>query len=115
VEWLLQKQHAETAVRHVRGVRGVFNHIEVSRQTMQRDVRRRIVQALHRSADVDARRVAVAVHDDTVTLTGTVGSWAQRDAAERAAGSAPGIRDVQNQIVVEPPEPHELEPPDELC
>jgi osmotically-inducible protein OsmY len=115
VEWLLQKQHAETAVRQVRGVRGVFNHIEVSRLTMQREVRRRIVQALHRSADLDARRVAVAVHDDTVTRTGTVGSWAQRDAAERAAGSAPGIRDVQNQIIVEPPEPREFEPPDELC
>jgi len=57
----------------------------------------------------------VTLHDDTVTLTGTVGSWAQREAAERAAGSAPGIREVQNRIIVEPPEPHELEPPDEIC
>ena len=39
----------------------------------------------------------------------------QRDAAERAAGSAPGITRVDNEIVVAPPEPREFEPPDEIC
>jgi osmotically-inducible protein OsmY len=57
----------------------------------------------------------VSVKDDTVTLTGTVSSWMQHDVVERAAGSAPGITRVDNRIVVEPEEPHELEPPDEMC
>ncbi len=30
VEWLYQKESAERAVRHIRGVRGVLNHITVS-------------------------------------------------------------------------------------
>ena len=116
VEWLVQKEHAEEVVRHIRGVRGVLNHIDVSPKTTERDVRRRIVQALHRNADVDARHIDVAVgDDDVVILTGTVGSWSQRDAAERAAGSAPGLRNVDNRIIVEPSEPYELEPPDEIC
>jgi len=116
VEWLVQKEHAEEVVRHIRGVRGVLNHIDVSPKTTERDVRRRIVQALHRNADVDARHIDVAVgDDDVVILTGTVGSWSQRDAAERAAGSAPGIWNVDNRIIVEPSEPYELEPPDEIC
>jgi osmotically-inducible protein OsmY len=116
VEWLVQKEHAEETMRHIRGVRGVLNHIDVSPKTTQRDVRRRIVQALHRHVDLDARHIDVAIDDDdAVTLTGTVGSWSQRDAAERAAGSAPGIRRVDNRIVVQPSEPYELEPPDEIC
>jgi osmotically-inducible protein OsmY len=116
VEWLVQGNHAEETVRHIRGVRGVLNHIEVSPKTTLRDVRRRIMQALHRNADVDAHHIDVAIgDDDAVILTGTVGSWAQRDAAERAAGSAPGIRRVDNRMVVMPAEPFELEPPDEMC
>jgi osmotically-inducible protein OsmY len=115
VDWLHQKDVAEIAVRHVGGVRGVLNHIEVKPRTMQRDVRRRIVQSLHRNADLDARHIDVAVTGDVVTLTGTVGSWSQREAAERGAGSAPGIRTVDNQIRVVPAESHEFEPPDEIC
>jgi osmotically-inducible protein OsmY len=115
VEWLLQKEQAEKAVRHVPGVLGVLNHIDVAPQTTLRDVRRRIMQALHRNADLDARHIDVTVGDDSVRLTGTVGSWLQRDAADRAAGSAPGIRRVDNQIIVVPPDPHEFEAPDEIC
>jgi osmotically-inducible protein OsmY len=116
VEWLMQGEHAEETLRHIPGVRGVLNHIEVSPKTTRRDVRRRIMQALHRNADVDARHIDAAIgDDDTVILTGTMGSWAQRDAAERAAGSAPGIRRVDNRIIVTPSEPYELEPPDEIC
>jgi osmotically-inducible protein OsmY len=114
VDWLHQKEQAEAIARHVGGVRDVINYIEVTPRTVQRDVRHRIVQSLHRNADLDARRVEVAVTDDVVTLTGTVGSWSQRDAAERGAGSAPGVRRVDNRIVVVPEEPHELEPPDDI-
>jgi hypothetical protein len=32
-----------------------------------------------------------------------------------AAGSAPGITRIDNQIVVVPAEPYEREPPDEIC
>ena len=115
VEWLHQKEQAEVSVRHIGGVRGVLNHIEVTPKTAQRDIRRRIVQSLHRNADLDARHIDVTVTGDVVTLTGTVGSWSQRDAAERGAGSAPGIRGLDNQIRVVPPEPHEFELPDEVC
>jgi osmotically-inducible protein OsmY len=116
VEWLVQREHAEETARHIHGVRGVINHIEVAPKTTLRDIRRRIMQALHRNADVDARHIDVAIgDDDAVILTGTVGSWAQRDAAERATGSAPGIRRVDNRIIVTPSEPYELEPPDEIC
>ena len=38
----------------------------------------------------------------TATLAGAVDSWMQRDAAERAAASAPGVVYVDNQLEVRP-------------
>jgi osmotically-inducible protein OsmY len=102
VEWLTQKQSAGAAVQHVPGVRGVVNYIEVAPKPAFRDVHRRIVASLHRNADVDARNLRVQVAGEVVTLTGTVGSWLQREAAERGAASAPGIRRVDNRILVVP-------------
>jgi osmotically-inducible protein OsmY len=102
VHWIYQKQHAERAVRHVRGVRGVFNHVLVTPPATAGDVRQRIVKALQDDADVDARHVTVTVSANTAKLNGTVSSWLQRESAERAAASAPGITHVDNQIRVEP-------------
>lgn len=104
VSWLFQRTAAEHAVRHVRGVLSVVNHIEVALSSVERDVRHRIVEALHRNADIDARHVVVTVDGNVARLTGRVGSWLQRESAERAAGSAPGITRVDDQIVVMPPE-----------
>lgn len=108
--WLYQARDAEKAVRHIKGVRGVFNHIEVAGGAVGRDVRHRIVQAFHRNADLDARHVAINVDGGVATLTGSVTTWQQRETAERAAASAPGITRVHNEILVEP-----TETVDEIC
>jgi osmotically-inducible protein OsmY len=113
VDWLFQTRDAEKAVRHIRGVRSVLNHITVAPRAVERDVRHRIMQALHRNANIDARHIAVTVSGDRATLTGNVGSWLQRESAERAAADAPGIAHVENRIVVEPV-PFEAIP-DEMC
>jgi osmotically-inducible protein OsmY len=116
VEWLIKKEQAEEAVKHVRGLVAVRNHITVKPRFAEREVLRRIVRALHHDAALDAGRIHVTVNGNVVTLTGEVAAWVQRDAAERAAGNAPGIVRVDNQILVVPAEgTHELEPPDEMC
>jgi osmotically-inducible protein OsmY len=102
VAWLFQKTHAEQIVRHIRGVRGVFNHLAVAPRAVVRDVHHRINAALHRNANLDAKRIAVSVSGETATLTGTVSTWLERDSAERATADAPGIATVLNRIVVEP-------------
>lgn len=40
--------------------------------------------------------------DGRVTLTGSVHSWAERQAAVTAAGSTPGVRSVVDHLRVEP-------------
>lgn len=102
VYWLFQKQAAERVVRHVRGVRHIFNHITVAPQAAVRDVQRHIATALHRNADLDANRITATVSGTTATLSGTVGTFLQRESAERAAAQAPGIAHVDNRITVEP-------------
>ena len=112
VNWLFQKREAEKAIHHIHGVRGVLNHIAVAPQTAKWDVRQRIVQPLRWNADTDTHRIAVNVSGGRATLTGTVGTWLQRDAVERAAVDAPGVTEVDNRLVVESPHVH---PPDEIC
>ena len=114
VDWFTQKEAAAAVIQYVAGVRGVVNYIEVAPGPAFRDVHRHIVAALHRNADIDAMNVRVDVEGDVVHLTGMVTSWLQREAAERGAASAPGIRRVDNRIVVLPPTIDDVED-DEIC
>jgi osmotically-inducible protein OsmY len=115
VEWLYQKEIAEKAVRHIRGVRGVMNHVTVTPKSVARDVRHRIVKTLHQNADVDARQITVTVSGSTVTLSGTVGTWLQRESAEHAAANAPGVAHVDNRIVVQSFHDSKVDEWDEMC
>jgi osmotically-inducible protein OsmY len=102
VEWMFQKADAERAVKYLRGVRGVFNQIELRPRISPKDVQKRITEALHRSADVDARRIQVETIGSRVLLTGNVRSWHEKDQAARAAWAAPGVVSVDNRISVIP-------------
>ena len=53
-----------------------------------------------RNVELDAKGISVTTRDDTVTLTGTVRSCAERDDASRAAWNAPGVRFVNDELVV---------------
>lgn len=114
VSTLFQRAAAATAVRSIRGVKGIVNRITVKPGPAAEDVRGPIVRALRRDADVDASSIDVSVSGSRVTLAGRVRSWHERESAERAAMHAPGITRVDNRIeVVWPEEPQEVE--DEIC
>lgn len=104
VEWEFQKRAAERAVRRLSGVRGATNLIEVRPRVTPspQEVKRRIEDALVRSAETDSERVTVDTDDGKVVLVGTVRSWSEREEAERVAWSAPGATSVDNRITVNP-------------
>jgi osmotically-inducible protein OsmY len=103
VEWNYQRQRAESAVRRLRGVKGVTNLISLQPRVPPIEIKQKIEEAFRRSAEVDAARITVTADGGTVTLSGTVRSWAERQEAERTAWATPGVIRVENRIVVSPP------------
>jgi osmotically-inducible protein OsmY len=101
-EWQYQRNTADTAVRHVKGVRGVSNAIVVRPHAEPIEIRKKIQDAFRRNAHVDANRITVETHGSEVILEGTVRSWIEREEAERVAWSAPGVTRVEDRIVVAP-------------
>jgi osmotically-inducible protein OsmY len=102
VEWQYQKSTAESAVRKVKGAKGVTNVISVRPKVEAADLQRKILEAFKRNAEVDANRITVETHGSEVILGGTVRSWIEREEAERVAWSAPGVTRVEDRIVVSP-------------
>ncbi len=102
VGWMFEKIAAERAVKYLRGVRGVSNEIVVKPRVSPKDVQKRITEALHRHADVDARRIQVEVEGGQVILNGNVRSWTERGEAVRAAWATPGVGVVDSRIKVVP-------------
>ncbi len=102
VDWQYQRKSADKCVRYLAGVKDVNNHIIVKPSADRVAVKTQIEAALLRNAKLDANSIRVDIRGDRVILTGTVQSWVERQEAERAAWGSPGVRDVENLLMVNP-------------
>lgn len=103
VESWTQRDDAERAIRRLTGVVGITNKLDVRRAVVTSEaVRTTIEEALERQAEREADRLQVTIHGGVVTLRGTVRSWREKRAALGAAGHAPGIIRVEDQLRIDP-------------
>ncbi|MGM4985567.1 MULTISPECIES: BON domain-containing protein [Rhizobium] len=100
VEWQYQKNAAADTVRDLAGVVGLSNMVEITPRVSANDVKKRIEDAFKRDAGLESQRISVEVSGGSVTLKGKVHTWSERTAADRAAWSVPGIKNVIDQIAV---------------
>ena len=78
----------------------VTNEIELKPTLNASGVKIKIEDALKRGAVIEAKNITVETNGSSVTLTGHVHSWTERDDAEHAAFAAPGVGSVSNQLTV---------------
>jgi len=96
-------EDAARAVRNLGGVVAVVNRIEIKApQVDAAEVRESIEHALTRHAKREASHIELDVRDGGVTVSGTVHSWAEREAVIGAAKGTRGVRNVQSQLSIQP-------------
>lgn len=102
-EWEFQRKIVEGTVHELAGVRGVTNRIAVTSKLNvdPADVKEKIAAAFHRSATIDSSAVKVEVLGSKVKLHGKVRTWIERQQAEEAVWSSPGVVEVDNNIEVD--------------
>jgi len=99
--WNYQKEAAKNAVNFLMGVKGVTNNIKIKSETQDAIEKMDVENAIGRSWSLDDNDINVAVSGTTVTLTGTVRSWYQKEEAGRIAWKTPGIWHVKNDLVID--------------
>ena len=101
VDWQFQRISAESGLRKLSGVVGVVNDIALNARAQPQDIKRKIEDALKRSAEIEAEGIRVLVlADGKVALDGKVHDLRERYAAENAAWAAPDVISVENHLVI---------------
>ena len=101
-DWQFQRDEAEQVAGNIDGVTGVDDLIELVGMIPDAgDIRHEIKDAFKRNAKLDAESLSVETSNGTVKLSGIVGSWAEHDEAIDAAWAAPGVKNVDDHILVD--------------
>jgi osmotically-inducible protein OsmY len=101
VDWQYQGDEATFVAGNILGVTGVDNEVLVggAGRTIS-GVSDAIQKAFKRDAKIDADNLTVAASNGTVTLSGSVRSWSEHDAALAAAWAGPGVTTVNDRLTV---------------
>ena len=97
VDFPYQRQEAEKVALGVPGVSQLRNHLSVWILVSVNEVTERVTDAI---GEDGADQLTVSAHDNVVTLSGTVRSTVDRDAAVAAAAGAKAVVDVEDEIRV---------------
>jgi osmotically-inducible protein OsmY len=100
VDWDFQRNAAEKALRNLRGITEIANHISIEKQVQPEDVKTKIEHALERMGNKDRDAIDIEVAGSKVILCGTVHSAAERDDVKWAAWAVPGVSEVETRLQI---------------
>ena len=95
-----ERTAAFDAVRNLVGLQGISNEIELAPAAVAPDFKESLAAAVKRR--IDSNDVQVDVVGNTVVLSGTVSSYAEREEIEQAATMAPGVVRVDDRLRIAP-------------
>ena len=97
------RENVERLARRLEGVRGVYNLVAVEPAAeLADDVRDRIEEALRRRAQREAESIEVQLHGGTLSLSGRLHTWGEKQAVLGALAQAPGVQRVEDRVNVDP-------------
>jgi osmotically-inducible protein OsmY len=100
-DWQYQRDEAEFVAANIVGTLDVLDEIDLKHPTPDGGaVKESIKKAFKRNAALDADDLDISTADGTVTVEGTVSSWAEHDEAIDAAWAAPGVTSVHDDLTV---------------
>jgi osmotically-inducible protein OsmY len=102
VDWAFQLEAASKLVRDLTGVRAVVNLVKVKPKLQGKEIKAKITEALHRQAQLDARRIWLETSNGNVIVHGQVSSWNEAETARKAVAAAPGVTRVDSRLVIVP-------------
>lgn len=106
VKSYMEKVKAEEVVRHIKGVRGIAQELEVrwpgDKKTSDDEIAQRALNIIAWDTTIPKDKVQVKVENGWVTLSGQVEWYYQKSAAENAVYRLSGISGIHNQLTIEP-------------
>jgi osmotically-inducible protein OsmY len=106
------KCEAGSVVKHIAGVAGLANELEVTlegAQSNDTDLTQRVLRALEANVFVPSETIAPVVHDGWVTLRGKALYYYEKLDAENAVRPLRGVKGMTDSIVIDnPDEPRDL-------
>ena len=98
---LLAKERAVMAAKSIRGVREVIDQITVTPVSRSdEDIRKDIQTALQQDPATESYQTTVSVQGAVATLTGSVGTYAEKQLATRIANGVKGVKEVRNDVTI---------------
>lgn len=102
VDNLLAKRRAIDLAEAIKGVRGVVDKIELNTPDVgDPELRTDVQGALYYDPATESYEVDVEADDGTITLTGAVESFQEKELAEEIAAGVKGVQAVDNQIEID--------------
>ena len=100
LEWQYQKDAVTNAIKDIVGLKGLTNLILIKPVHDQPVLVDAIKSALERCADIVSDNIIIEKVGSKVILHGKVRSWAERREVERAAWCCPGVKEIDDELIV---------------